>query len=155
MRISAKGRKAIEENLREFCKEPKVQEMKKQISHGRVNTFDHSVSVTLLSVWLNDRLRLKADLKVLVTGAFLHDFYLYDWHVPDPAHRLHGYHHADTACQNAIRYFQIGAREQGVIRAHMWPLNLLRVPRSREAAIVCLVDKYCSLREILFHRKER
>ena len=95
---------------------------------------------------------MKVDEKALLTGALLHDFYLYDWHKKNDRHGLHGYTHPDTACKNARHYFHINKKEQDIIRTHMWPLTLTKVPKSREAMIVCLADKYVSTVETLTKR---
>jgi hypothetical protein len=39
-----------------------------------------------------------------------------------------------------------------VIESHMWPLTLLTPPRSREAVLVCMADKYIATKEMVFHR---
>ena len=131
----------------------RVQEMKRYIQHGRVSTYDHVNSVTRLSYWLDQRLHLKSDEKSLIRGAFLHDFYLYDWHKdPDKADGLHGYTHSETALRNASKHFKLNAKEKGIIRSHMWPLNITKVPKSREAWIVCVADKLVSVKETLFNR---
>ncbi len=130
----------------------RIQRMKKYIQHGRVSTFDHVESVTRVSYWLNKRLHIGADEQVLAIGAFLHDYYLYDWHETDNGHGLHGFSHSTTAKDNAVRHFGIGQRTQSVIECHMWPLNITKIPRSREAWIVCIVDKYVSTKETLLCR---
>ena len=124
--------------------------------HGGTDTLTHVWHVTRLSYLWNRRLHLGADESVLTTGALLHDFYLYDWHVPDRSRRgLHGYTHPRAACVTAVEAFDIGEREQQVILSHMWPLTLRTVPRSREAWIVCLADKACSLKETVCRGKRR
>ena len=99
------------------------------------------------SFFFAKRFRLRVDEAALVRGAFLHDYYLYDWH--DHGDHLHGYHHPDIAASNACRDFDLSDKEAGIIRSHMWPLTLTKVPTSKEAAVVCFVDKVCSLRETL------
>jgi uncharacterized protein len=154
MKLSNEECNIIEEILSAYMEEPNVQEMKEHIHHGAVNTFQHCVNVALVSFWINARFKLNANLRTLLIGAFLHDFYLYDWHIPDKSHKLHGYHHAKIVCDNAIRHFNIGEKEQKIICSHMWPLNLFRVPSSREAMIVCISDKYCSIIESILQRRD-
>ncbi len=139
--------------LTEIQADANVQKMKQFIQHGNVSTYEHCQSVAELSYSIDKRFSLHSDLKVLLTGAMLHDFYLYDWHEDgDGSHRLHGFTHAKRACDNAKECFSIDDRTSQVIYSHMWPLNPGRVPRSREAWIVCLADKYVSLKESLFRR---
>jgi hypothetical protein len=56
--------------------------------------------------------------------------------------------------KHASEVFHVGKKEQDIIRTHMWPLTLHTVPRSREAVIVCMADKWCSLQETIFMRKK-
>lgn len=140
--------------LHKYRKHPKVCEMKQYMQHGKISTYQHCETVTEKAFMLNKRLGLGADEKALVTGAFLHDFYLYDWHKNDEnRHRLHGFFHPQKACNNAKENFDISEQEENIIRSHMWPLTVTRLPMSREAWIVCLVDKYISTRETLFCRR--
>ena len=138
--------------LRGVADHPKAQEMKKYIQHSDVSTYEHCLKVARLSFRMARKLRLKVDEKALVIGAFLHDYYLYDWHTYGD--HLHGYHHADRALVNALRDFEINEAEAEIIRTHMWPLNLTRVPGTREALIVCFVDKAVSLNETLHRPKD-
>ena len=36
-----------------------------------------------------------------------------------------------------------------IIETHMWPLTITKVPRSKEAFLVCFVDKIMALAETL------
>lgn len=121
--------------------------MKQYVQHGQISTYDHVVSVTRLSFYLNRRLHLGASDAELVRGAFLHDFYLYDWHENAYFGRLHGYHHPKIALENAMRRYELTEVEKNIIKSHMWPLTLFSVPKCRAAFIVCLADKICSAYE--------
>lgn len=147
MYLSETDRKRIRKILYAYMTNEEVQSMKQYIQHGSTSTYEHCMNVVRLSYWLNHRFHLKADERSLLIGAFLHDFYLYDWHEKSDWHRLHGFYHPFRACQNAKKFFEIGELEADIIENHMWPLTLRHVPRSREAAIVCLADKCCSLLE--------
>lgn len=130
-----------------------VQEMKKYNQHGSVSTYEHCRNVAKLSYDINKLFSMNADLDVLLTGAMLHDFYLYDWHHEDQGeHKLHGFKHARTARDNAKKHFDIDDRTSHVIYSHMWPLNPKRLPRTKEAWIVCVADKCISLYETIFRR---
>ena len=130
----------------DILKSPGMQIAKENMQHGSVSVFEHSVCVALVCLWLVHRLHLKVNQRALVRGALLHDYFLYDWHVPAKWHRLHGFHHAARAYRNAKRDFSLNAVEENMIRAHMFPLGIV-VPRYRESWILWTADKICALRE--------
>jgi uncharacterized protein len=115
--------------------------------HGAVSCYDHSVAVACESLKLALRLWLKVDVRAMVRGALLHDYFLYDWHDPDICPRFHGFTHAKAALENAERDFDLTDAEREIIKKHMFPLNP-RPPRSRESLLVTLADKICASREI-------
>lgn len=128
-----------------------MQSEKQFMQHGSVSVYEHSVAVTrmaLAAAAFLRRLRVHVDERALVRGALLHDYFLYDWHVPDKSHRLHGFTHARRALENAERDFVLGEIERNMILTHMFPLNL-RPPKYRESVILCLADKICATRETL------
>lgn len=45
------------------------------------------------------------------------------------------------------RFTEIARKVEGMIRSHMWPISPMRIPKSREAWILCIADKRCSLVE--------
>lgn len=138
----------------ELLEDPKAAEMKKYIQHGRVTTWQHGLSVARESFLLARRLHLKnIEERQLVRAAFLHDYFLYDWH--EQGDSFHGFHHPDIAAENAARDFDISDREENIIRSHMWPLTFRHLPKSREAVIVSVADKIVSLRETLRERRRK
>lgn len=90
----------------------------------------------------------------LLRGALLHDYFLYDWHDPDPSHRLHGFRHPFFALARAEEDFELTPRERNIIVRHMFPLVPVP-PTCREAWIVCLADKWCALCETVAGRLPR
>ena len=99
--------------------------------HGTTSVYLHCVNVAYVSVQLALFLRLHVNYRALVRGALLHDYFLYDWHVPSETHRGHGFTHAHTALRNASRDFTLNAVERDVIARHMFPLprERARLPR--------------------------
>lgn len=134
---------------KDILKSKKVKSQKQFIQHGNVSVYDHTYSVAVLSLYLADKLNINVDEKSLVRGALLHDYFLYDWHVKDKTHRLHGYTHANTALKNAKRDFKINKIEENMIKCHMFPLNLFSIPKYKEAKILCICDKLCAISETL------
>lgn len=128
----------------------KMQATKKLVQHGNVSVFAHSLAVAAYSVKLAEKLGIEYDRRSLIRGALLHDFFLYDWHkINNVGDGLHGFAHPNTASKNAVKYFRLNRRELDIIRKHMWPLTLTKLPRYRESWLVCAADKYCSLLETL------
>lgn len=153
MYLNLRERKHLQSLLAGLDGQPEVQQMKQYTQHGSVSTYEHCRRVTERSYWLSRRLGWKVDEDALVTGALLHDFYLYDWHDKRPGQRLHGFTHPAAACENAKKVFQVGEKEQGIIRSHMWPLTLFHAPACREAWLVTVADKWCSVEETLKGKK--
>ncbi len=150
MKLSKNEKTYVYSYLKKIYPYKNVQRMKTYCQHGNVSTFHHCRKVAACSYWLDQRLHAMSDPASLIRGAFLHDYYLYDWHVPDKSHRLHGYRHPKTALRNAEQEFDLNEIERDIIRSHMWPLTLFHMPKSKEAALVCLADKICTLQEF-FH----
>lgn len=127
----------IESAVRQYggdiLRSPRMQLEKQFFQHGQVTVFAHSFAVACLCLYLVRRLHIRADQRALVRGALLHDYFLYDWHCPDPSHRLHGLHHARRALENARADFALGRIERDIILKHMFPLP----PRSPSIGKVC------------------
>lgn len=135
----------------DLIKNKDVQRMTKYIQHGKVSTYDHCLDVAKATNKLANKLHIKnIDRRSMYRAAFLHDFYLYDWHEKgDGSHKMHGYHHANRARDNADELLGATIKEQEIIESHMWPLTFTKIPRSREAWIVCLADKGVSTKEVI------
>ena len=124
------------------------------VQHGDVSVYEHVVAVAVESCRMADALArhgIAVDRPSLVRGALLHDYFLYDWHDPDPSHRLHGFRHPFFALRNAEDDFTLDERERNIIARHMFPLVPVP-PTCREAWIVCGADKLVALRETLDSR---
>ena len=132
------------EMLEKYRNTPDVESMEQFIQHGETSTLGHSENVAWVSFLISEKLHLHTDEQTLVDAAVLHDFYLYDWHDRMPERKKHRYEHPEIACENAMEQFEISEKAQDAIRSHMWPVNIKRIPRSKEAAILCLADKYCA-----------
>lgn len=121
------------------------------IQHGNVSVYEHVRSVARASAAfasLLQRMGVRIDRASLIRGALLHDYFLYDWHDPDPSHRLHGFTHPSTALERASEDFELTERERNIIARHMFPLVPIP-PTCREAWIVCMADKACALGETI------
>lgn len=124
------------------------------VQHGDVSVYEHVVAVAAESCRMADALArhgIAVDRSSLVRGALLHDYFLYDWHDPDPSHRLHGFRHPFFALRNAEDDFTLDERERNIIVRHMFPLVPVP-PTCREAWIVCGADKLVALCETLGSR---
>ena len=150
-------RSALKEHAYDILTSESFRASDRNIQHGDVSVYEHSIRVAETAVELARGLRLKVSERELVRGALLHDYFLYDWHTDGKdagnVHpRLHGFFHPGTALKNAKRDFDLTRRESDIIRKHMWPLTIVP-PACREAWLVTAADKYASLMETLkLHR---
>ena len=151
MKLSNTEIQEIHTILEKYCNSKEARSMKSFCQHGSVSTYEHVMYVTKVCYYLNKRLGLGSNVKSLVIGAFLHDFYLYDWH-KNESFNFHGLKHHKIALKNANKYFSLTKKEKNIIKSHMWPLTIFSLPLCKEAVIVCLSDKYCALYETIFKR---
>ena len=124
------------------------------VQHGTIPVRRHSLDVAQQSLAINRKLRIHCQEKDLVRGALLHDYFLYDWHDKNRENyqSLHGFYHPGIALKNAKKEYKLTPREQDIIKKHMCPLTVVP-PLCREAWVVSMADKYCSLLETLHVRK--
>lgn len=149
MILNSNERKEFYSYTKEIISSDNVQKMRKYIQHGKTSTYTHCLSVAILSYWICRRFNLKLNIKSLLIGALLHDFYLYDWHIKDENRKgLHGFTHPKTSLKNADKYFSLSPLEKDIIEKHMWPLTITDIPKYPESFIVSIADKICSIKEI-------
>jgi len=124
------------------------------IQHGRLSTYNHSLFVAYMSLCIAGKLRIKINERSLVRGALLHDYFLYDWHIPSTENRRHAFDHPRRAWENASQDFELTECEKDIILKHMFPLTL-KLPKYRESYIVLLADKYCAIYETLAWKRTK
>ena len=133
---------------KEILESNNMRKEKTFIQHGNISVFDHSVNVAIECLKLAHKLGIPVDLKSLIRGALLHDYFLYDWHEKDKSHRLHGFIHAEKALINAEKEYELNDIEKNMIYCHMFPLNL-RIPKYRESILLTIADKIVATKETL------
>ncbi len=143
--------KYIDSYLKEILNNKNFLLIKNFTHHGKVSTYDHCIHVAAMSLKINNFFNLNSRIDVLLKASVLHDFILYDWH-NNNSKKLHGFTHAKEAATNAKMNFNVNQDILQIIESHMWPLNITKIPKSKEAIIVCIADKYCALLETLFLR---
>lgn len=124
------------------------------VQHGSMSTYEHSLGVTRACLAVARYLPLSLDVRALVRGALLHDYYGYDWHEHSTRSRGHALHHASRAAERAREHFCISELEYEMVSHHMFPLVPLP-PRHAEAWLLCAVDKAVALGETLAGLAER
>ena len=78
----------------------------------------------------------------------LHDYYLYDARNCELTNYQHCVSHPKTAVKNASKCFALNEKTKNIIRSHMWPMPFVERPRSKEAVLVNMADKYCAYQEM-------
>ena len=142
--------KEIEKNIEIL---DKFKSLKNFTAHGKTNIMEHSILVAKSGLKIIDKLKLKVNKDEFIKSALLHDFYFYDWHDAPKHIGLHGFTHSKIAADNAKEVFGINNRVYSNILSHMWPLNITKVPKTKEGFILCIADKICSIRETFAKRQ--
>lgn len=145
--LNTKIKQLLVEYGKDILVHPNMQKEKELIQHFNVNCYEHSLAVAYLSVSLAYKFNVEVNMRSLIRGALLHDYFLYDWHEKDESHKLHGFSHAMTALKNASKDFELNEIEEDIIKKHMFPLNIA-LPRYKESVLVTMADKICAAYEV-------
>ncbi len=148
MKLSIEEKQELENIYNSFKENEKIQRMKQVPMHRGSNCFIHCFKVAKLAVKRGLRHK-KADLKLVLLGSILHDYYLYDWRTDKSKKKRHGYDHPFIASKNAEEDFQVPKEVKDIIESHMWPMNIKFFPKTKEARIVTLADKAIAIKESL------
>lgn len=150
MKITDEEKKTLESIYQTFLKDSKIQKMKDIPMHRGSNCFEHCFKVARKAVRHAIKYHYKKiNLNVVLIGAILHDYYLYDWRKDSSKRKRHGRDHSYIASENASRDFDVSKKVKKVIETHMWPLNISDFPETKEARIVSVSDKAVTIGEIL------
>ena len=137
--------------VNEIINSEEFKKRKKYEHHENESVYEHSLKVAYSSYLYAKKHNLnKRDISI---GGILHDFYYKPWKESKekkPLFKKHGFVHAKEARDNAYKYFPnlMNDRIENIILRHMFPLNI-RPPKYKEAWIVSLMDKKCSLNVLL------
>ena len=152
MKITIEDKNRLETLYQSFLKDEKILRMKDISMHRGSNCYLHSFKVAKKAIKKSLN-RKDINLEVVLIGSILHDYYLYDWRKDRTKLKKHGKNHPGVAIENAIRDFNITEDIKGVIKSHMWPLNIKDYPKSKEAKIVSISDKAVTIGESFTSKK--
>jgi len=147
-------RDAFWDELGRLERDPAVLRLVEFSQHRGSTTYQHVHNVATCCARLAERLGWRGiDGRALARGAMLHDYYLYDIRDKHMSAWRHGTSHPRRASEQASYAFDLTQKERDIIESHMWPLTITKVPRSREAVLVCLADKHVAFCEMVLHRR--
>ena len=150
MYLSPEQKEKLESIYQSFLNDEKILRMKNFKMHRGSNCYEHTFKVVKRSMHHVEISKKKnIDPEIVLLGAILHDYYLYDWREDRSKRKRHGHNHTQVAMENASRDFNISLEVKKVIGSHMWPINIKNYPKSREAKIVSINDKITALCESL------
>lgn len=133
--------------------DPRIKRLEEIQQHRGSNTYYHVLKVTRKAYQYAKHCKRRINFVDLITGAMLHDYFLYDWRKDRSKLKRHGHRHPKIAKANAIRDFGVNKKVQNIIVSHMWPINCFIFHTSLEGHLVSLADKSVSIREALTSRK--
>ena len=152
MKITIEEQNRLETIYQAFLNDEKILRMKNISMHRGSNCYLHSFKVAKKAI-KKSLSRKDVNLEVVLLGAILHDYYLYDWRKDKSKLKKHGKNHPDVAINNAVKDFDISEEVKKVIKSHMWPINIKDYPKSKEAKIVSVSDKAVTIGESLTSKK--
>lgn len=132
---------------KEILASPRMQKERHFMQHGTTNCYEHSICVAYIALRIAQKFHIRVDVRSLVRGCLLHDYFLYDWHKKEDACPHHTFCHPKVSLKNALEEFELNAIERDIIIKHMFPL-CNKLPKYRESFIITFADKCCAASEI-------
>lgn len=121
------------------------------VQHCNTSRLQHSLNVAYYSfLWARKK---GLDYKSVARAGLMHDLYLYDWRKAETIEH-HAFLHPKVALKTAKTLTNINKIEQDAILTHMWPL-CKTLPKYKESYVISLVDKYCTVLELLTQNAKR
>ena len=115
------------------------------IVHHGGSRLDHVKKVSYYSYRISEKLRL--DSSAVARAGLLHDYFL----KPNYGVRRRTasfFTHPKQALENSRKEFGLTKKEANIIKSHMFPLSIY-IPRYRESALVCIVDKVVASKDFI------
>lgn len=128
--------------------EAEMQKRKTYAHHINESVYAHVLRVSYDCYRIGKRFHM--EYKSLAIAGLLHDFYEHPWQEnkeKKPFLQKHAFTHAKEAVVNAKRVFGesvVTPKVEEIMITHMFPVNK-RIPRSKEAWLITLVDKADSI----------
>lgn len=141
-----------------LLKDERILKMKEIPMHRGSNCYIHSFKVAKRSLHKAMKSKKELNLKALLYACVLHDYYLYDWRIDRSKKKHHGKNHPFIAAEQAKRDFDIDEFTQELIISHMWPMNIKKFPKSKEAKILAWTDNVIATKEFFVskaHKKKK
>lgn len=155
MKITEDVKSKLEKTYQYYFNHEAILKMKEIPVHRGSNCYLHTFKVTKKVMKKAVKSRRFLDLEALLLACIFHDYYLYSWRNDKSKLKHHGKEHPFVAIENAKRDFNIPDRAVEMIKTHMWPLNLLRPPKGKEARLLCFVDTRVATKEFLSSKKHK
>ena len=157
MTASQNQNEEFHELIHDIISSEEFSKMKNYKHHLHGSTYEHSISVAYLCYQHCKRTKSNVNIKELIRGALLHDYFLYDRHVKNGEHHInglvHGFTHPKRALENARNHYpDLTKTEQDIIKRHMFPLTPIP-PRTKCGWLVCFYDKVAAIYEYCHRSK--
>ena len=153
MELTNKRKQKLEETYRYYLHHEDILKMKEVPAHRGSNTYLHTFKLVKEVMKKAIKSRKNLDLENLLIATIFHDYYLYDWRKVKDRPHPHGKYHPHIAAVNAKRDFDISDKAIEMMETHMWPFNLFKFPKGKEARLLCNVDTWVAFKEVLTSKK--
>ncbi len=135
---------------------PEFHEASLQTHHKRSSVAKHTINVTSASLhmcYVLEKLRISVSVKDVVIGSLCHDLGILNRDTKYANNRSCYIQHPNDSMRVAQHLVpDINDKSLRIIRNHMWPITITKVPRSKEEIIVSLADKYAAMKDIFISK---